>query len=176
MALKNHAAGGDITERIGAFAERVNSIIRTIAHPTLTQLVLRLGLAVPFWRSGINKWNSFFELNDVAALLFSTEFKLHLPGGPYAFPAPELMAHIVASAEILLPIMLVLGLLTRLAASALLLMTLVIQLTVPSGWPFHITWAAMALGVMAWGPGLFSFDYYLKATWRRLASRSNRSI
>lgn len=173
MALENPAAGRDIPERIGAFAELVSSFIRTIAHPTLTRFVLRLGLAVPFWRSGINKWNSFFELNDVAVLLFSTEFKLHLPGGLYAFPAPDLMAHVVASAEILLPILLVLGLLTRLAASALLLMTLVIQLTVPSGWPFHITWAAMALGVMAWGPGPLSFDHYLKMTWRRFSSRRN---
>lgn len=176
MALENHAAGGDLTERIDTFAERVNSIIRTIAHPTVTQLVLRLGLAVPFWRSGINKWSNF-ELNDVAVLLFSTEFKLHLPGGPYAFPAPELMAHIVAFAEILLPILLVLGLLTRLAATTLLFMTLVIQLTVPSGWPLHITWAAMALGLMAWGPGSLSFDYYLKAAWRHFAgSRRNPSI
>ena len=166
MALKNHARG-DRTERIDDLAERVNSIVRTIAHPTLTQLALRLGLAVPFWRSGINKWNGFLQLNDVAVLLFSSEFKLHLPGGPYGFPAPELMAHIVASAEILLPILLVFGLLTRLAASALLLMTLVIQLTVPDGWPIHITWAAMALGVMAWGPGSISFNYY----WRQFASR-----
>jgi putative oxidoreductase len=171
MALGNQAAGGNMTERIDDLAERVNSIIRTIAHPTLTQLVLRFGLAVPFWRSGINKWNSFLELNDVAVLLFSTEFKLHFPGGPYAFPAPELMAHIVASAEILLPILLVFGLLTRLAASALLLMTLVIQLTVPSGWPFHVTWAAMALGVMAWGPGSLSLDYYLKVAWRQKGIR-----
>jgi putative oxidoreductase len=176
MTLENHPVGGDISERIGAFAERVNSIVRTIAHPTVTQLVLRLGLAVPFWRSGINKWNSFLELNDVAVLLFSTEFKLHLPGGPYDFPAPGLVAHIVATAEIVLPILLVLGLLTRLAGSALLLMTVVIQLTVPSGWPIHITWAAMALGVMAWGPGALSLDYYLKAAWCQFASRCTRSI
>jgi putative oxidoreductase len=161
MALEHHAAGGEMSGRIGAFAARVNSIIRTIAHPALTQLVLRLGLAVPFWRSGINKWNGLFELNDVAVLLFSTEFKLHLPGGPYAFPAPEVMAHVVASAEILLPILLVLGLLTRLAASTLLLMTLIIQLTVPSGWPVHITWAAMALALMAWGPSRLSVDHLL---------------
>jgi putative oxidoreductase len=171
MALDNHAAGGDPTERIGAFGERLNSIVRTIAHPNLTQLVLRLGLAVPFWRSGISKWNGFFDLNDVAVLLFSTEFKLHLPGGPYAYPAPEFVALLVASAEILLPCLLVLGLATRLAALALLLMTVIIQLTVPSGWPFHITWAAMALGVMSWGPGSFSFDYCLKGAWRQLANR-----
>ena len=30
--------------------------------------------------------------------------------------------------------------------------------TVPDGWPIHITWAAMALGIMAWGPGRISLD------------------
>jgi putative oxidoreductase len=127
---------------------------------------LRFGLAVPFWRSGVNKWNGFLELNDVAVLLFSTEFKLHLPGGPYGFPAPGVMAFIVGSAEILLPILLILGLATRLSALALLLMTLVVQLTVPHGWPFHLTWAAMALGIMAWGPGRFSLDHWIERLWR----------
>ena len=97
----------------------------------------------------------------VSVLLFSTEFKLHLPGGPYDFPAPGVMAFIVGSAEILLPVLLVLGLATRLSALALLLMTLVVQLTVPHGWPFHITWAAMALGIMAWGPGRIAIDHLI---------------
>ena len=61
-------------------------------------------------------------------------------------------------AEILLPVLLVLGLATRFAAAALLLMTLVVELTVPDGWPVHVTWAAMALGIMALGAGRFSLD------------------
>ena len=141
--------------------ERVNAIIRAIAQSSLTQLVLRFALAVPFWRSGVNKWDGFLQLNDVAVVLFSSEFKLHLPGGPYAYPEPALMAFITGSAEILLPVLLVLGLATRLAATALLLMTIVVQLTVPTGWPLHLTWAAMALGIMAWGPGRISLDYWI---------------
>jgi putative oxidoreductase len=144
---------------IRRFAQRVNAIIEWIAQPSLTQFVLRIALATPFWRSGINKWDGFLQLNDVAVLLFSTEFKLHLPGGPYSFPAPEATAFLVGSAEILFPILLVLGLATRLAASALLVMTLVVELTVPDGWPIHITWAAMALGIMACGPGRLSLDH-----------------
>jgi putative oxidoreductase len=140
--------------------QRINAIIELIAQPSLTQFVLRIALATPFWRSGINKWDGFLQLNDVAVLLFSDEFKLHLPGGPYSFPAPEAMAFLVASAEILFPVLLVLGLVTRLAASALLVMTLVVELTVPDGWPVHITWAAMALGIMAWGPGRWSIDHW----------------
>ena len=139
----------------------VNGAIRAIAQPSLTQLVLRLALALPFWRSGVNKWDGFLQLNDVAIYLFSSEFKLHLPGGPYSFPAPEVVAFAAGSAEIILPVLLVFGLASRLAGLGLLVMTLVVQLTVPDGWPIHITWAAMALGVMAWGPGRFSLDHLI---------------
>src|SRR5712671_2191718 len=141
---------------------RVNAIIELIAQPSFTQFVLRIGLATPFWRSGINKWDGFLQLNDVAVLLFSTEFKLHLPGGPYSFPAPEATAFLVGSAEILFPILLMLGLATRLAACGLFVMTLVVELTVPDGWPVHVTWAAMALGIMAWGPGRLSLDQWIE--------------
>jgi len=161
MAAEGRVAGSDGWQRIGDLVERLNVIVRAIAPPSLTQLVLRFALAVPFWRSGINKWDGFLQVNDVAVLLFSTEFKLHLPGGPYPFPAPGVMAFIVGSAELLLPILLVLGLLTRLAGLGLLLMTLVVQLTVPDGWPIHVTWVAMALAIMAWGPGRISLDHWI---------------
>lgn len=161
MALERQIASSDRRQGIGGLADRVNAVVCAIAQPSLTQLVLRFGLAVPFWRSGVNKWDGFLQLNDVAVLLFSSEFKLHLPGGPYAFPAPSVMAFAAGSAEILLPILLIFGLATRLAALGLLAMTIVIQVTVPDGWPLHLTWAAMALGIMAWGPGRISLDHWI---------------
>lgn len=151
--------------RIDGVVRRVNAVIRAIALPSVAQFALRVGLATPFWRSGVNKWDGFLQLNDVAVLLFSSEFKLHLPGGPYAFPAPVVTAFMAGSAEILMPILLILGLATRPAALALLAMTLVVQLTVPSGWPIHLTWAAMALAIMAWGPGRISLDHWI-GRWR----------
>ena len=154
--------GGNGRRGVGGLIERANAVIRAIAQPSLTQLVLRFGLAIPFWRSGVNKWDGFLQLNDTAILLFSSEFQLHLPGGPYPYPAPALMAFAAGSAEILLPILLVLGLATRFAAFGLLVMTLVVQLTVPGGWPLHVAWAAMALGIMAWGPGRVSIDHLIK--------------
>lgn len=45
----------------------------------------------------------------------------------------------------------------------LLAMTIVIQFTVPDGWPIHLTWAAMALGVITWGAGRLSLDHWLMA-------------
>jgi uncharacterized membrane protein YphA (DoxX/SURF4 family) len=44
------------------------------------------------------------------------------------------------SAEIVFPILLVFGLATRVAACALLVMTLVVERTMPDGWPVHVTW------------------------------------
>ena len=165
MAIERQRDNSDGPQGISRLIERANAIVCAIAQPSLAQLILRLGLAVPFWRSGVNKWDGFLQLNDVAILLFSSEFQLHLPGGPYHFPAPAVMAFAAGSAEILLPILLVLGLATRFAALGLLLMTLVVQLTVPDGWPLHVTWAAMALGIMAWGPGRISLDHLIK--WRK---------
>lgn len=158
--------GGVALPAMAKVAGFANTAIRRLAAPSLTQLALRLALAVPFWRSGVNKWDGFLQLNDVAVLLFSSEFKLHLPGGPYAYPAPEVMAFAAGSAEIALPVLLVLGFGSRLAALGLLVMTIFVQLTVPEGWPIHVTWAAMALGIMAWGPGRVSFDHLLAKHWQ----------
>ena len=147
---------------VALLADRVERIVRAVAVPSLVQLVLRFALAVPFWRSGILKWDGFLRLNDTAVTLFTDEFMLHLPGGPYPFPAPAVMAFLSGCAEITFPILLVLGFATRFAALGLLFMTLVVELTVPDGWPIHITWAAMALAIMAWGPGRVSLDYLIR--------------
>jgi putative oxidoreductase len=112
------------------------------------------------------------QLNDTAITLFTDEFMLHLPGGPYHFPAPAVMAFLSGCGEITFPILLVLGFATRFAALGLLFMTTIVELTVPDGWPIHITWAAMALGIMAWGAGRISVDYLLSQLFR--PQRSSR--
>jgi len=148
---------------IGLSVERARRLVQAIASPSLVQLVMRVALAVPFWRSGILKWNGFLKLSDTAVTLFSDEFMLHLPGGPYHFPAPAAIAFLSGSGEIMFPVLLILGLATRFAAMGLLFMTLIVELTVPDGWPIHLTWAAMALGIMAWGPGRISIDHVVRS-------------
>jgi putative oxidoreductase len=147
---------------VGLLADKASLLVRAIAQPSFVQFVMRVALAVPFYRSGILKWDGFLQLNDTAVTLFTDEFMLHLPGGPYPFPAPSAMAFLSGCGEIVLPFLLVLGFGTRFAATGLLFMTIVVELTVPDGWPIHITWAAMALGIMAWGPGRFSVDYLIR--------------
>jgi putative oxidoreductase len=159
-----YLAANGVAHQIGMLADRLSGIVRLVAQPSLVQLVLRLALAVPFWRSGILKWDGFLQLNDTAVDLFTSEFMIHLPGGPYPYPAPATMAFLSGCAEIGLPILLVLGFATRFAAAGLLFMTCIVELTVPDGWPIHITWAAMALGIMAWGPGMLSLDYAIRRT------------
>ena len=148
---------------IGLLIDWASRLVQEVALPSLVQLVMRLALAVPFWRSGILKWNGFLKLSDTAVALFSDEFMLHLPGGPYHFPAPAVMAFLSGCGEIMFPVLLVLGLGTRFAALGLLFMTLIVELTVPEGWPIHLTWAAMALGIMAWGPGRISIDHVARS-------------
>jgi putative oxidoreductase len=161
MATDSQRNIGCKVKRLAALVIRASAIVQAVAQPSLVQFVTRAALAVPFWKSGILKWAGFLELNDTAVYLFSEEFTLHLPGGPYPFPAPAVMAFLSGSAEIVLPILLVLGLATRFAAAGLLLMTAVVQLTIPDGWPLHLSWAAMALSIMAWGPGRVSVDHLL---------------
>ncbi len=82
---------------------------------------------------------------------------------------PDTLALLVAFAEIVLPVLLIFGLATRLAALALLFMTGVIQLVYPDGWAnFHLYWASIAVAIVALGPGPVSLDH---VTARWLAKR-----
>lgn len=133
--------------------------------------VLRIALAVPFFKSGLTKWDGFLSLTPAAAYLFEDEFKLHILGQAYDFPFPTAFAYLDGIAEIVLPILLLIGFATRFSALGLLVMTAVIQLVVPEGWAnFHLPWAALALAIIALGPGKLSLDHIIVAS--RSSSRS----
>ncbi len=123
-------------------------------------LALRFALAVPFYRSGLTKWDGFLSLSPKTAFLFENQFKLHLFGGEFPFPYPEVMATLSGIGEILFPILLVIGLATRFAALGTLGMTAIIFLTYPEHWPSEgLPWAAMSLTIMAFGPGRIALDH-----------------
>ena len=128
--------------------------------------VARVALALPFFRSGLTRWDDFPKLTDATIYLFEEEFKLHIFGGEYSIPVPDLVAFMTSIAEIALPILLILGVATRLSALGLLAMTGIIQLVVPDGWiNFHLYWAALALSIIAMGPGPLSLDHLIKKIW-----------
>jgi putative oxidoreductase len=141
---------------------RIENLITKCVPEWLASLVLRVGIAIPFWKSGLTKWDSFGVLSETPVILFENEFMLHIFGQEYSFPFPTLMAYASSIGEIILPILVVLGLFTRFAGVGLLLMTLIIQLTFPDAWPLHFTWAAMALGVIYLGGSKLSLDRFVK--------------
>lgn len=119
-------------------------------------LLLRVGVATPFFLSGRTKVEGLLTLSPSARYLFAEEY--HVP-----LLAPEVAAYMATYAEHALPILLVLGLLTRPAAIGLLAMTLVIQLfVVPTGWPTHLLWAGPLVYLAARGPGAASLDRLLR--------------
>ena len=140
---------------IRMIVEQIQRIAWLLAPP-----LLRIALSLPFFRSGLTRWDGFLSLSPATLYLFENQFKLHILGTAYDFPAPDAIALLVATAEIALPVLLVFGLATRFAALALLIMTGVIQLVFPDGWAnFHLYWASLAIGIMALGPGPLSLDH-----------------
>ncbi len=89
---------------------------------------MRVALALPFFRSGLTRWDGFLSLSAGTLYLFEEQFRLHIFGGLYPLPAPDQTAFLVGAAELTLPVLLVVGLATRLAGFGLLIMTGVIQL------------------------------------------------
>ena len=128
---------------------------RWIGHDLLA-LACRISIAAIFYFSGRTKVKGFLTITDGAYELFRSEYKLPLI-------APEIAAHAAAYAEHLFPLLLVLGLFTRLSALALLVMTLTIQVFVyPDAWPTHLSWAVLLLYLIGRGGGAISVDRLMK--------------
>lgn len=141
---------------------------------TIASLVLRFGLAVPFWRSGLVRWDGPLDLSPATAFLYEYDYTLKWPAQVgladevITLPYPELFAWAGSFAEIILPAALVLGFATRLSALGLLGMAAVIFMVNPQTWPNEaLPWAAMAMALIAFGPGWLSFDKLIKSSWRR---------
>jgi len=140
-----------------SFLSNIIAWLEAVPYSVLA-VPLRLGVAWIFWSSAQVKlinWQRTIEL-------FAEEYRVPL------LP-PEIAAAMALSIEIACPILLVLGLFTRLAVLVLLGMTAVIQIFVyPEAWPTHLQWAAMMLVLLCRGPGALSIDRLL---WRRLSPK-----
>jgi putative oxidoreductase len=122
-----------------------------IGH-SLIALAARFSIAGIFLLSGRTKVEGWLTVSDTAIALFADEYKVPL------LP-PALAAHLATYAEHLFPILLVLGLFTRLSSLALLGMTAVIQFFVyPDAWPTHLVWATALLYLAGRGAGAVSLD------------------
>jgi putative oxidoreductase len=117
----------------------------------LLGLLIRVGIADVFWRSGQTKVSGW-HVTDTTIQLFRDEYKVPVI-------SPELAAYLAAIQEHLFSFLLIIGLASRLSAIGLLGMTAVIELFVyPANWPDHLLWTGCLLYVVARGPGAFSVD------------------
>jgi putative oxidoreductase len=118
----------------------------------LVAIPLRLAVATVFWNSA----QSHLANWDTTLYLFETDYAL-----PFLPPVPA--AYMAVAIEVVTPILLLFGLLTRAAALVLLSMTAVIEVFVyPEAWPTHIQWAAMLFVLLARGPGKLSLDWLIR--------------
>ena len=166
-ATTEGAAAGGMMARLSALIQGVHSMMGHLPN-TLLAFIARFSIAAVFWKSGQTKVEGLVidivsgnftlgipRLSDNAVFLFREEYKLPIL-------SPELGAALATLGEHVLPILILLGLATRLSALGLLVMTMVIQLFVyPDAYATHGTWAAVLLYLMAHGPGKLSIDAWI---------------
>jgi putative oxidoreductase len=150
-----HSTSSAAQPRLLQHWNRIAGWLQTVISDSSLSLVARLAIAAVFFYSGRTKVSGLLTIKPGTYDLFETEYALPLL-------SPHLAAHLATYAEHLFPLLLVLGLLARLSALALLGMTLVIQVFVyPDAWPTHLTWIGLMLVVIGRGAGWWSLDRLL---------------
>ena len=123
--------------------------VQTYLAP-LIMLLTRFVIAQIFWLSGLTKirdWQSTLDL-------FLYEYKVPLL--PY-----EISAFLATVCELTCPILLLAGLMTRLATLPLLGMVCIIQFTYLSHTD-HLYWALLLGLILSYGPGALSMDAFIE--------------
>lgn len=129
----------------------------------ILQLAMRVGVGAVFFKAGLLKDRS----PEFAILLFRDEYQVPLL-------APEVAARLAMVNELTIPVLLFLGLATRLATLPLLGMILVIQLFVyPGAWTDHLLWGSILVFLLTRGPGALSLDHVIA---RALDTRGGAAV
>lgn len=121
----------------------------------LLNLAFRLYLANVFFKAGLTKIKTW----DSTLMLFEYE---------YAVPVLrfDVAAYLATGAELLLPVLLVLGLAGRASAVGLFVLNVVAAISYPdispAGINDHYFWGAMLLILTVYGPGKISVDAWLQ--------------
>ena len=120
----------------------------------LAQLAARIYVAQAFFLSGLTKLRDW----DITLALFSDEY--HVP-----LLSPAAAAAFGTAAELVLPVLLVLGLAGRFAAAGLSVVNVVAVLSLaeiaPAALNQHQLWGSLLIGLLLWGPGRWSLDAWL---------------
>ncbi len=117
----------------------------------LVNLVARIYVGMDFFKSGLLKFDDMeetiemFEDDWASAVIFS----------------PEISAYLATAGELILPIMLFIGLFTRVGAIGLFIMAVVIELFVFPGTVQHYYWMIILAMLVAQGGHKLSLDNWL---------------
>lgn len=128
----------------------------------LTLLGFRIYTAWVFFASGLTKIKSWGS----TMYLFEDEYKVPLF-------SPEIAAYMATAGELILPVLLVLGLLSRPAALGLFILNFVAVISYPylftvdgaGGYWQHVVWGVMFWVVFAFGPGKLALDHWIVNWW-----------
>ena len=127
---------------------------------SVVNLGLRLYLAEVFFTSGMTKIQSW----DTTLMLFEYEYSVPLL-------SPSMAAYLGTGAELVLPILLVLGLGGRFAAVALFIFNIVAVISYPTlndpGKVWHYLWGLAFVLPILFGPGKLSVDHILRKKFMR---------
>jgi putative oxidoreductase len=139
------------TGLIGQWNRVASALDGWIGHQ-LIAVSSRIAIAAIFLFSARTKVDGLLTIKDTTFTLFAEDYKVPL------LP-PEFAAYMATYAEHLFPLLLIIGLGTRLSALALFGMTAVIQIFVyPDAWPTHLTWAVPMLYLIGRGGGALTLD------------------
>lgn len=149
--------GTDAGRGLGGIYALVFGAVERGAGP-LIDLAFRLIMARIFFQSGLTK------IDDFENTVFLFQYEYAVPVLP-----PEIAAGLATFFELAMPVLLVLGLMTRLAALPLLGMAMVIQFVLGAGneayfqWE-HYFWMLSLAYLFIRGAGPISLDYLI---WRK---------
>lgn len=136
---------------------RYDQLVATLQSLFVPILLLacRIWVGYVFFNSGLTKiatWDS---------TLYLFEYEYQVPLLPW-----QLAAYVGTATELILPVFLVLGLLTRPMAAALFVFNIMAVVSYPVLWDGgffdHQLWGLMILVVVVWGPGVISTDALLR--------------
>lgn len=130
-------------------------ILSKTPHLVLATLA-RFVVGLQFYKSGVQKFDGWFNISDSTIFLFTEEFT----GVPLP---PVLGANMAAYAEVTFGLFLLIGFASRFSALGLLTMTAVIEIFVyPESYILHGLWAVSLLYIIKYGPCMISVDHIVK--------------
>jgi len=141
--------------------DRLAKSLGDLMPDALLAVSARVAIFIVFWSSVQNRLNGgtvlgqkwqFWNISGTTRLLYEHDYALPL------IPS-ALAAYILTITQFFLSLFILVGLLTRISAFGLLLITLIIQVYMaPAAWQAHLLWAVVLVYLLKSGAGRLSVD------------------